>query len=832
VPDVVQFDRDAHGPMLVQTYDAGATVDQWATLLPVERDGTVRANVFADCAHWWSLAHHCLRAFAEIHALGLVHLDVKGDNVCIPVGPDGFDPRVQGARLHPVFKRLALIDFAFSLASGETLASPLPIGWQREYDYQSPRLLDALEAGRRGDLKPTERLDWRCDFYSLAAMLKRYLPDDHRLHDPALACGWTFERYDAAKLLLRAIRDTHDAALPAQLPHDALLASTRDSLAAPDLAHSLSVGWRLATEVVTTQASVPATPVTPLTRVAPSIRVIVPPRDEPTMPAVIVTAPADPAQRVDPPRRPRWTLPLFFGGAALFAFAMAQLLTGLPQASEPRADATAAQADPSVPPLPTAPPPASAAAPGADETTAEAPAVAAAAQVDNAPQPVAKPATKDSASAPARAPTGRAVAATRRTADAPVKANRTARAREPAKSTPLAARAMGVRPAAKPAPLAAAPPLRAGPPARRPPVPEPEATRLAAVAPAVAATAPASPPKADPLPTAPLPKDAPPMAAPAPAAPATPTAAMPAPSQALSPAAAAPASTQPAPTGRPVAPIVDYSRQRSPAPVVGEAPPAPARTPAIVEQPRGPPAAVTAERIREDYRDRGERALATMVPKSAAQARIEIAQVLRVAADAHHPAGERAVVALARPPRIDAEAFAPELARDSIEARRLHAEARLAYGPRRDVAKSLDLELRAFGADPFDAEIAGQLALLHLRTAPVQAERARLLALHALSLRSPLPPAARADDWVTFAVASALTSRPIDATLAFYAAVAMSGSAERVCNAAVGALMIHGEPLREPVTALLARLRAQGRDDAGRGCAAPPQRFVEWRPSS
>src|SRR5512134_3294650 len=50
VPDVVQFDREERGPMMVQTYDAGATVDQWATLLPVERDGHVRAHVFQDCA--------------------------------------------------------------------------------------------------------------------------------------------------------------------------------------------------------------------------------------------------------------------------------------------------------------------------------------------------------------------------------------------------------------------------------------------------------------------------------------------------------------------------------------------------------------------------------------------------------------------------------------------------------------------------------------------------------------------------------------------------------------------------------------------------------------
>ncbi len=70
VPDVVQFDGGAMGGIrLVQTYDAGVTADQWATLLPVSRDGAARRHVFEDCAHWWALAHYCLTALDEIHSL-------------------------------------------------------------------------------------------------------------------------------------------------------------------------------------------------------------------------------------------------------------------------------------------------------------------------------------------------------------------------------------------------------------------------------------------------------------------------------------------------------------------------------------------------------------------------------------------------------------------------------------------------------------------------------------------------------------------------------------------------------------------------------------------
>ena len=147
VPDVVQFDRGHLGGMqLVQTYDAGVTVDQWATLLPMTRNGCVHRHVFEDCAHWWALAHHCLLALNVIHALELVHLDIKGDNVCIPYAPASFDPDSSDLRLRPVFAQLALIDFAFALVSRESLTTPLPLGWQKEYDYQSPRLLKAIHS--------------------------------------------------------------------------------------------------------------------------------------------------------------------------------------------------------------------------------------------------------------------------------------------------------------------------------------------------------------------------------------------------------------------------------------------------------------------------------------------------------------------------------------------------------------------------------------------------------------------------------------------------------------------------------------------------------------
>ena len=193
VPDVVQFDRGlVPGTQLVQTYDAGVTVDQWATLLPLDRDGRVYRHMFEDCAHWWALAHHCLSALKEIHQLRLVHLDVKGDNVCIPYAPASFDPDAAGVPLHPIV-RPARVDRLRVCAgvAGEPhrAAADRPAEWNTTISRRA--CLAALEAGHGGDLRPTRELDWRCDIYSLAAMLDRYLPDDAVEHSPEWAAGWT-----------------------------------------------------------------------------------------------------------------------------------------------------------------------------------------------------------------------------------------------------------------------------------------------------------------------------------------------------------------------------------------------------------------------------------------------------------------------------------------------------------------------------------------------------------------------------------------------------------------------------------------------------------------
>ncbi|MDQ6629586.1 MAG: hypothetical protein M3Z29_14265, partial [Pseudomonadota bacterium] len=223
------------GKRRLQTEDAGPTVDQWASLVPLRRGDIPLANVFEDCAFWWALAGQSLRALDTLHALGFVHLDLKADNVCIPWADQvGRDP-APGRPLMPRFEGLALIDVAFSVLPDVAFAHPLPLALQPDYEYQSPRLLEFCEHGRHDDPAALQHLDWRCDFFSLAAMLWHYLPEAE--HDSGR--GWTAPRHAHATALVRLLLSIHGAALPTRRPHAALIELTTQRLREPGLAAAL-----------------------------------------------------------------------------------------------------------------------------------------------------------------------------------------------------------------------------------------------------------------------------------------------------------------------------------------------------------------------------------------------------------------------------------------------------------------------------------------------------------------------------------------------------------------------------------------------------------------
>jgi hypothetical protein len=262
----------------------------------------------------------------------------------------------------------------------------------------------------------------------------------------------------------------------------------------------------------------------------------------------------------------------------------------------------------------------------------------------------------------------------------------------------------------------------------------------------------------------------------------------------------------------------------------------PAEAPALIAQPRlqtspsgtlAPPAQILEPPARpwngsqEELALQARRMLADTVPRVAAQAQTDASRVLWIASTASHPSERQAVVDAAYATWPSERTSIPASKVAPSYARQLHDDARLAFTARnRDASSALDIELRAFGANPGDPDIAGYLAFLHLRMNPVQPETARQLALYAIAISGSRRPA-RPDDWNTLAIASALTGRETDATAAFLVEVALTNNLDRSCRAALNAYASFGERLRTPVEAMFYRIRTQGRGSESPNCARP-----------
>jgi hypothetical protein len=225
-----------------------------------------------------------------------------------------------------------------------------------------------------------------------------------------------------------------------------------------------------------------------------------------------------------------------------------------------------------------------------------------------------------------------------------------------------------------------------------------------------------------------------------------------------------------------------------------------------------------------------KRTLAQAVPRIALQAQSEIASVLRAAANANDPRQERAVIDAAQAVMVREDAPVPSQVIASAEAKRLYGQALHAYWTRKNPSEAFDLQLKAFGADPRDPEIAGNLAFLYLKVNPLQPEAARQLALHAIAVRGSRFRTGRLEDWNTYAIASALTGRDADARNALYVTLALSRNVEWSCKAAQNAITNYGERLREPVEAMLYRIYSQGRAYESPYCTWRPHWVADVRP--
>ena len=835
------FPADDTGMARLQTRDAGPTVDQWATLVPLRRTAPVLPYVFGDCANWWALARQCLIAFEPLHALGFVHLDFKADNVCVPWKPAQAARPVAGQPMTPDFDGLALIDVAYSVLPGVDLPGALPLAREAGFEYQSPRLLEALDEGRRGELRPTFELDWRCDFFALAAMLWRMLPEI----DDAAGTGWTRERHDAATAFVRQLLEIHGAPLAAERPHRELIGLAALRLAEPQLAAALQAGSSFDPE----RAWPNGAEATPLTRV---VATPVARRGERIEPRFAVPIPETVAAAATAPARvdTRTAAPLATAAAAppvvddevapigaqvdlpLEIDVAPDVAFDVPR-DAPVADAIDIPLD------------------AADQRTIDLGVEAAVARATDEPfartidlstadrsdaplhEPVARAvpsalAAAVAGAAPAMAPPPRAAAVEARApmklvASATTEAEPTWRTLpEPPSWTappPLldgdearTAAPLGGAPhdvTAEPARAAERSQARPHPPSSSP-IPkvaavtaivvavaawwqldgrarfEPGVQRATAPASASVAVVPVSPKNAPSTSDATTVADsATPMAAPA-----TPMVAPTAPT-------AEPATTTTAVTEATAASAATATVSAPVAAASSAAPP--------TESDRSNAAASSAA---SDALETSASAwMRDRVPGLAKVAERRLAPVLAAAARSPELRRRTEIRSAAQAARVTV-AMPSGVAVDAREAQRLDKAAQAAARRDHDVAAALRLQTQAFGANPLDPEIAGHLALLHLNAPSLQAEPARQLALVALALKDDRFPTGRIEDWTTLAIADALTGRERDARNAWFVSMALTVNLQQQCDAAVHAQATYGERVKPSVQAMLQRARS------------------------
>ena len=178
VPHVVELarlERSGGSTTVIATADAGVTVEDWLRLKPRYAGDLACKHPFQHAGMFLALLRACLQALAAIHRRGIVHCDIKPDNICLPCEPWPCQP---GRPVGVAFERIRLIDFAFAVTPERPLTRPLPI--LPEAAYQSSLLKAALaqdRARQRGGPFAAQALDWRVDLFSLGYFAGRILED-------------------------------------------------------------------------------------------------------------------------------------------------------------------------------------------------------------------------------------------------------------------------------------------------------------------------------------------------------------------------------------------------------------------------------------------------------------------------------------------------------------------------------------------------------------------------------------------------------------------------------------------------------------------------------
>jgi len=255
-----------HTPVIdsVTTVDAGITIADWLSVQARYANGVAARHPFWHIGPFLELIRACLEALREIHRCGIVHCDIKEDNICLPYAPYPLPPG-QAVSIH--FGRLRLIDFAFSISHDRPLERPLPIlVLAGGHTYQSKLLQTAITKDRsntQGSGIHAQQLDYRVDLYSLGHMAGRILQAGFMQPVVRSDCAAVEGAHQLAEQL-KAFDNGRERA-DEELPHGRLIAGIDRLLKSVDDAEAFRQFMVAGVQTNLPYAPPPLTPVAPVT---------------------------------------------------------------------------------------------------------------------------------------------------------------------------------------------------------------------------------------------------------------------------------------------------------------------------------------------------------------------------------------------------------------------------------------------------------------------------------------------------------------------------------------------------------------------------------------
>ncbi len=175
IPAVVRLrkeEKNGDSYQTIKTKDAGISLAHWLHTKPrlVGTDDTV-GHPFVHALSFLQLARGILVALKEIHHAGVIHGQLRPDNICIPYHPYPYD---FDSPLTLDFNNVCLIDFMFAISNTLRLSRYLPILVSKNPSTQSALMQHALlsdQQNRQADV--IQRIDYSVDLYALGFILKQ-----------------------------------------------------------------------------------------------------------------------------------------------------------------------------------------------------------------------------------------------------------------------------------------------------------------------------------------------------------------------------------------------------------------------------------------------------------------------------------------------------------------------------------------------------------------------------------------------------------------------------------------------------------------------------------